>query len=245
MKKSSSPLLVHDHDLMAQYQSGNSDQALSQIYRENVDVVYKYIFKHCGNRGIAEDITSDTFMTFIEKIEKYSGNSRIRTFLIGIAVNKLRQHWQKNPNNDSLDRENFILPTDHTRAPEKVTDQKTPSVHEQLEPHMKRVLQELPEKYRMVLHYRFQEHLTSQQVAKKMNTTSGNVRVIQTRALEKARTIARGMIKKGTIQLPQAHKISKEKESPQKNKTSKHTSSPSNSNNSSSSKRIDAIHTGT
>jgi len=245
MTRSSSPLLIHDLDLMTQYQSGDRDQALSKIYRENIDVVYKYIFKHCGNRNIAEDITSDTFMTFIEKIEKYSGTSRIRTFLIGIAINKLRQHWQKNPNNDSLDREDFIMPSSSTDAPEQLADPHIPGIHEQLEPHMKRILQELPEKYRTVLHYRFQEHLTSQETADKMGTSSGNVRVIQTRALEKARTIARGMIDKGTIQLPQKKRRIEQEAPHQRNKEEmpKKSTSPPNPKN--PSKRIDAIHTRT
>ena len=60
----------------------------TELYNEYAPAVYKYIFSLCGNRHIAEDITSDTFLSAINAADRFRGDCHVRVWLCQIAKNK-------------------------------------------------------------------------------------------------------------------------------------------------------------
>ena len=60
---------------------------LEQFYRDNYRIVYGYLLSLCGNPGLAEDMTSETFLKAIAKIGSYDGSVKPSTWLCAIGKN--------------------------------------------------------------------------------------------------------------------------------------------------------------
>jgi len=79
----------HDHtgDLLALY-----DDALPQVYG--------YLLRRCGTASIAEDLTSETFLAAVTSARDHKVTSVTVAWLIGIARNKLVDHWRRRERED-------------------------------------------------------------------------------------------------------------------------------------------------
>lgn len=177
MKKSEAKRLVQ------MYKDGKKETAIEQIYVATLDSVYRYVFSRAGRQNWTEDIVSETYLTLIEILDKYSGESKIETFIIGIARNKIRQFMSRLTNDASFNEDFFIeedLSADQIQKKKKLLDIGR----------LKKVMEELTGKYRDVLENRFMKTLTIKETALEMNESEANVRVLQHRALKKAVDIA-------------------------------------------------------
>ncbi len=176
---------LSDSALIEQYVKNHSNDAFYQIYIKYVDYVFKFVYSRTGNVQLTEDIVSDTFLILIDVLPNFKGESKLQTFIIGIAFNKLRTHWNslKKESLTGLDEfEEFII-DDVTEDDENEIDD------EKLKKEVQALLNTLDSKYKEVLIARFLENLSVKNTAKKLNLTEANVRVIQNRALEKLRSV--------------------------------------------------------
>ncbi len=69
---------------------------LEKIYHNYFKDVYLYIYSLSGNKHIAEDVTSETFMKAIKSIDSFKGNCDIRVWLCQIAKNTYYSYLRKN-----------------------------------------------------------------------------------------------------------------------------------------------------
>lgn len=60
---------------------------LEQFYRENYHIVYGYLLSLCGDPAWAEDLTSETFLKAIIRIDSFDGRGRASTWLCTIGRN--------------------------------------------------------------------------------------------------------------------------------------------------------------
>ena len=60
---------------------------LESFYRAHYRVVYRYLLSLCGNRSVAEDLASETFLRAIRHIERYDGTCKPTTWLCQIGKN--------------------------------------------------------------------------------------------------------------------------------------------------------------
>ena len=60
---------------------------LEQFYRENYHIVFGYLLSLCGDRAWAEDLTSETFLKAIVRIDSFDGGCRTSTWLCAIGKN--------------------------------------------------------------------------------------------------------------------------------------------------------------
>jgi len=163
-----------------------SNRDLDKIYKQTLGYIYRYVYSHVGNTATTEDIVSETYMTFVEIYEKYDGKSKVTTFLIGIARNKMRQHWDKQKKNGSTELdENFYIKPDNG-----YDEEEDEAKYNLLKGLLTEVLDALPDNYKSVLVARFIDCLNIKETAAELEITEGNVRVIQNRALKKACQIA-------------------------------------------------------
>lgn len=65
--------------------------ALLALYDRALPEVYGYLVSRCGDRALAEDLTSDTFLA---AATARSDAPRTTGWLIGIARHKLADHWR-------------------------------------------------------------------------------------------------------------------------------------------------------
>lgn len=60
---------------------------LEQFYKENYRIVFGYLYSLCGDGHFAEDLTSETFLKAIIKIDSYDGRVKASTWLCTIGRN--------------------------------------------------------------------------------------------------------------------------------------------------------------
>ena len=76
----------------------------AQVYRENVESVYRYVYARVGNRSDAEDITSQTFFEALEKWPSYRNEGRTGAWLFAIARNHVADFYRRRQPTVSLDK---------------------------------------------------------------------------------------------------------------------------------------------
>lgn len=69
---------------------------LEKIYDSYFKDVFLYIYSLSGNKHIAEDVTSETFMKAIKSIDSFKGDCDIRVWLCQIAKNTYYSYLRKN-----------------------------------------------------------------------------------------------------------------------------------------------------
>lgn len=162
---------------------GDAD-AWTALYRRHHPQVYRRIRLLTGSPSVAQDLTQDCFVRAMVKLPTFAGNSKLSTWLHGIATNLVRDHWRKTGNrakkNASFGQVETLSAKGKPGMDQKVAHrQKMELVYE--------VLAELPETLRMAFVLRELENLSSNEVAELLETTRNNVDVRVNRARQKVR----------------------------------------------------------
>jgi RNA polymerase sigma factor (sigma-70 family) len=69
--------------------------AFSDLYRQHVKPVYRYILARVSNVSDAQDLTSQTFLTALESLSNYRGQGAFGAWLMGIARHKVMDHYRQ------------------------------------------------------------------------------------------------------------------------------------------------------
>ncbi|HKD98850.1 MAG TPA: sigma-70 family RNA polymerase sigma factor [Micromonosporaceae bacterium] len=81
-------------DLVERAQRGETD-AFGLIYDKYVDTVFRFIYFRVGNRQLAEDLTSDTFLRALKRIGSVTWQGRdLGAWLVTIARNLVADHFK-------------------------------------------------------------------------------------------------------------------------------------------------------
>ena len=73
------------------------------LYDEAVPQVYGYLLKRLGNVGLAEDLTSETFMAGVAAHQR--GATDLSTgWFVTVARNKLVDHWRRREREERVGR---------------------------------------------------------------------------------------------------------------------------------------------
>ncbi|AFM15740.1 RNA polymerase sigma factor, sigma-70 family [Mycolicibacterium chubuense NBB4] len=70
-------------------------RAVLALYDEALPQVYGYFVRRCGDRGTAEDLTSETFLAAMDAARKPSAPALTVPWLIGVARHKLADHYRR------------------------------------------------------------------------------------------------------------------------------------------------------
>ena len=156
--------------------------AWEAIYRDNVEQIYRLIFSRVGNRPDAEDLTSEVFRSALRPLRLSASDPEIRSYLRATAQTVLATHWRRRFGIEvtSLDPDLGI--------PDRGTDVEDRGPARRAA----QILADLPENYRRILELRFLEGHSVKEVARAMNITVGNAKVLQHRALRLAASVTEG-----------------------------------------------------
>ena len=109
-------------------QAGQGDRAaFGELYEETGRGVYFNCLKLLGNAQQAEDITQDTFMKALEKLDSLNEPENFSAWVNRIAVNNCKMYFRKNPRNAEEESEKIIddtpdselIPDDYADSEEK------------------------------------------------------------------------------------------------------------------------------
>ncbi len=118
---------------------------LLALYDEALPAVYGYFVRRCGDRGTAEDLTSDTFLAAMDAARKGSPPVITVPWLIGVARHKLADHYRRR-------HDRFTVPVAEPPEPETPSDDWDAELDRIV---AESVLARLPDHHRAVLSLRY------------------------------------------------------------------------------------------
>ena len=81
--------------LIRRAQEGDK-QAIGEIYRMHVDVIYRYIWTRVRDDNVAEDLTAQVFLKALEGLPSYRPSGKpFLAWLYRIAYARVVDHWRK------------------------------------------------------------------------------------------------------------------------------------------------------
>lgn len=153
-------------------------QNIEEIYKENFDIVYKYIFCLTNNKYIAEEITQDTFAIAVKEIKKFRGECKISVWLCQIAKNQ----WYK-----ELKRlkKNKIIPLDNIE--ETISDENIEELilEKDEKNELLKKIQKLDKTSKKVIFLRISGELSFKEIGKIMGKSENWARVTYYRGKQK------------------------------------------------------------
>ncbi|SRR6056297_966380 len=85
----------NEKDLIKRAKNGNNE-SLSHLIHHHYNYIYNYLLKMTMEPNLAADLTQDTCLKIIKKINLYSQDkSAFSTWIIQIAINTYRDHYRK------------------------------------------------------------------------------------------------------------------------------------------------------
>jgi RNA polymerase sigma-70 factor (ECF subfamily) len=194
-----------DRALVARAQDGDRAAWLA-LYRRYVGELFGFCYNELGDAQDAEDVVAEAFLKAVRGLARFDGRSSFRTWLYSITRNQLRDRWRRagrRPRTVALAEARDATQIDS----EPMADASDSAVSPRATMLGRAVLQALPDRYALVLRLRIMEGRSIKDTAEAMGTTAGNVKVLQHRALKRARTVAArweaGSFETGTNCAPQ------------------------------------------
>lgn len=71
-------------------------QGIEDIYKEQAQTVYRFLYSHTCDADLSEELTQETFVRALKGINSYNGNCKLSVWLCQIAKHLLYQEFQKN-----------------------------------------------------------------------------------------------------------------------------------------------------
>jgi RNA polymerase sigma-70 factor (ECF subfamily) len=143
--------------------------AFDTLYRDHVDLMYRYASRLCGETEAAKDLVQETFLNAYRGFNRFRGDARISTWLYTIASRaclRMRRRRKGEPDHE-LSLEEFIPTNDgELRLQVPVEDLSPEQVlhNKQLRQALNDAIDRLPPKYKMVLVLRDMEGLSAKEV---------------------------------------------------------------------------------
>jgi len=84
-----------DEELASRFVSGD-EEAFDELLRRHRNGIYRFVRWHLGAPGgEAEDVTQDVLIEVFRCLPRYEGRSRLRTWILGLALNVCRQRRRR------------------------------------------------------------------------------------------------------------------------------------------------------
>ncbi|MBZ0298447.1 MAG: sigma-70 family RNA polymerase sigma factor [Anaerolineae bacterium] len=173
--------------LLRQAQRGDAD-AFAALYREHVQVIYRYIVHRVGDHHLAEDLTADVFTKALQGLDRYREQGKpLVAWLYRIARARVIDHYRRTSRRPvESDVEAEPLPFD--------ADLDTPMVRREAARVLRAAIAELTEDQQQVVILRFVEGYRVEAIASLMGKQPNAIKALQHRAL---RTLANRLARAG------------------------------------------------
>ena len=166
-------------ELVHRTQAGDAE-AFGLLYDRYVDVVFRFLLHRVADRALAEDLTSETFVRALRRIEQLSFQGRdVGAWLITIARNLVLDHVKSS-------RYRLEVPTADMRDADRVTDGPEDAVLQGLtHATVLEGVRQLSADQRECVELRFLQGLSVAETAAAMGRKDGAVKALQSRAVRR------------------------------------------------------------
>ena len=169
---------LSDRDLVADVLRKDR-KATAEFVARYADHVYSYIRRRLIPRAdLVEDLVQEVFLAAWENLEKFRGESALRTWLLGIARHKVGDHYRKRLRELQLAEEEESLesePVSNHDLEEVIAERRAGEL-------TREVLSILPEAYSVVLLWRYWENRSVRDIAVQTGRTEKAIERLLARA---------------------------------------------------------------
>ena len=148
------------------------------LYREYYQKVYAFLYRLCANPDLAEDLTQETFLQAYKSFHKFRGDCEVFTWLAAIGKHTYFKYLKKKKLH--LDAANLELV-----AQSYLQNEDSPEEHihrKDVEKAVRKVVENIPKKYRDVVLLRIYAELPFSQIAQSLKISESSAKVIYFRA---------------------------------------------------------------
>ena len=157
-------------------------KAAARLVAANIDAVYAYARLRLAPHGdLVDDVVQDVFLAALNGLAAFEGQSSLRTWLIAIARHKIEDIYRQ--------RLRAALALDLDSTDDEPTSNDIP-LDEQIDKarasaKTRRVLERMPERYALILLWRYWEQQSARDVAATIGTSEKSVERLLARARAK------------------------------------------------------------
>jgi len=151
-----------------------SPQNIGEIYERHYDMIYRVSFSYLKNTEDAKDIISEIFLKLLQKEIIFKNAEHEKAYLLRTAINLCKnslKHWRRK--NENID--------DYAGLEDENTFR---------EDEILKIILNLPEQYKYVVHLYYYEGYTSEEIAKILKKPHSTVRY----HLQEARKLLKGVL---------------------------------------------------
>jgi RNA polymerase sigma-70 factor (ECF subfamily) len=165
--------------LVRRAQDGDAE-AFGELYDHYVTMVHRYVYARVGDRALAEDVTSETFVRALRRIDSLSFQGRdVGAWLVTIARNIVRDHVKSS-------RFRLEVSTADMRDADRTTDGPEDAVVAHLtNQQLLECVQQLGSEQQECIVLRFLHGLSVSETAAIMGKKEGAIKALQHRAVRR------------------------------------------------------------
>lgn len=152
--------------------------AFAQLYRMHLDAVYRFTYRRCGSKDVAEEATASAFERALRSFDQFEWrDGGMRPWLLRIASNEVAEHFRRAGREHGRRGQLALreLSTGHDETPTGAGAVDLMALHDALD--------RLPERYRAVISLRYLAGLSADDAAAELGCTKGVLAVTLHRAL--------------------------------------------------------------
>jgi RNA polymerase sigma-70 factor (ECF subfamily) len=166
-------------ELVRRAQAGDAE-AFGQLYDQYVTIVHRYAYHRVGDRTMAEDVTSETFVRALRRIDSLTFQGRdVGAWLVTIARNIIRDHVKSS-------RYRLEVTTADMRDADRATDGPEDTVVQQLtNEELLACVKQLGSEQQECISLRFLQGLSVSETAAIMGKKDGAIKALQHRAVRR------------------------------------------------------------
>ena len=158
-------------------------KATAEFVDTYTDAVYAFIRQRLSPRlDLVEDLVQEVFIAAWENLNSFRGASPLRAWLLGIARHKVEDYYRR-----LLQSAQPLEPATAEELPAEDLDMEGIADRERTERRARQVLEELPERYRVALQWRYWEKRSTRQMAKAVGRSEKAIERLLARAREQFR----------------------------------------------------------
>jgi len=150
-------------------------ELMDSIVREHQARLRTFLFGRVRDRGVAEDLAQEVFLVFMKRMDEYDQSRPAWPLLVGIAKNKLLEHWRNRlPEVPTDSIEEWVvrrqMGEDRDRRSVEEMEEWTDALHFCME--------KLEKEGRVMMHQTYEDGLVSAKVAEGSRFKASSIRVL-------------------------------------------------------------------
>jgi RNA polymerase sigma-70 factor, ECF subfamily len=156
-----------------------NNNAVAELYERYVEKIYKFAYYKTTNVEVAQDITSETFLSAIKALNTFRQDSSFKNYLFAICKFKIINYYREKYKTESLNELEI-----------QDTSEILDEIEEKLENEQKRfkeMINNLQDDEKTLLTLRFEQGMKIKDIADQLKLTQSNTKVKISRTVSKLR----------------------------------------------------------